>query len=165
MEMATDNHDPVEEEGFAFSMSAQEALSGACLCLGLRRATRQLSRIYDDALAAHGLTIGQFGIIGHIEALEAPAIQTLADHLGMDQSALSRSLKPIEKAGLIASRTDENDGRRRVLVLTREGRQRFNQVSEAWRAAQERMQDTFGANQTRDLRSRLSALSDKIKEL
>ena len=165
MEMATDNEDLVEKEDFAFSMSAKEALSGACLCLGLRRATRQLSRIYDDALAAHGLTIGQFGIIGHIEALEAPAVQTLADHLGMDQSALSRSLKPIEKAGLVASRTDQHDGRRRVLVLTRKGRQRFNQASEAWKAAQERIQDTVGANQTQDLRSRLSELSEKIQEL
>ena len=37
--------------------------SGLCTAAKVRRLSRQISQIYDEALGRHGLTIGQFGLL------------------------------------------------------------------------------------------------------
>lgn len=36
---------------------------GECTALKLRRVARRVTQIYDEALASHGLTVGQLGIL------------------------------------------------------------------------------------------------------
>ena len=149
---------------FVFSDAAREALSGTCFCLGLRKANRQVSRLYDEALLAHGLTVGQFGIMGHIEVLGGPSVQALADRLGMDQSALSRSLMPIEKTGLVVSHEDDSDRRRRIVRLSAAGRRRFDEAARSWQSAQRRIEELYGVRRSRKLRSRLRELVAELKK-
>jgi len=152
--------------GFAFSSAALDALSGNCLCLRLRKATRQVTRLYDNALVAHGLTVNQFGIMGYVQALGGASLQTLADRLSMDQSALSRSLKPLERAGLVTSRVDRTDRRRRLIVLTGEGRRRFDEAARSWQVVQTRVIAAFGDELTERMRALSGAAGrlDRPKE-
>lgn len=121
------------------------AVGAACLCLALRRASRRVSRLYDEALAPHGLTSGQFGILGMIagggDGGVPPSVQDLADAFEMDQSAMSRTLKPLMRDGLIADAEPGPDRRRRTLTLTDHGRARIKAASGAWAAVQTQLEN------------------------
>lgn len=126
-----------------------------CVCLALRRATRRVSRLYDEALAPHGLTIGQLGVLAMITSRTTddggPSVQQLADAFEMDQSAMSRTLKPLVRDGLVSDRPHREDRRRRTLVLTEEGRDRMEIASEAWGVMQKRLMKTIDAVDAKDL--------------
>lgn len=147
---------------FEFSTAATEALTGVCFCLGVRKAARRVSRLYDEALAPYGLTIGQFGILAHIEADDGQSVQDLADRLDMDQSALSRGIRPIERTGLLISRSDPSDRRRRVLVLSRAGKRRFDEAAQAWQRVQTAIAAQYGRERSAALRRDLQALNEQL---
>ncbi|EAQ03780.1 transcriptional regulator, MarR family protein [Pseudooceanicola batsensis HTCC2597] len=113
-----------------------ELLSGSCYCLATRRASRRLVRLYDAALADHGLTISQLATLAWIRHLRKPTVQKIADLMEMDQSALSRGLMPLERAGLVTSQPDDMDKRKKVLALTEAGNSRLVAAAEDWSAAQ-----------------------------
>lgn len=127
-------------EALEMTPDLEEALSGACYCLAVRKASRRMIRIYDAELADHGLTIVQFALLAWIASLGAPTVQKLADSAAMDQSAMSRGLGPLERNGLVESGADEADRRKRVVRLTDEGRRRLTAASSAWKAAQTRIE-------------------------
>ena len=113
-----------------------EALSGACHCLSARKWARRLTRLYDEHLAAFGLTVGQFGIMTMIAYQGGASLQELADALDLDQSALSRGIAPLEREGIVSSGADPRDGRRRVLSLTEAGELKLSAAAKGWKAAQ-----------------------------
>ena len=126
-----------------------ELLSGSCYCLATRRASRRMIRLYDAALAAHGLTISQLATLAWVRYLRKPTVQKIADLMEMDQSALSRGLMPLERDGLLVSRPDDNDKRKKVLSLTDTGRAKLMAAAEDWLKAQEeveRQQAKMGAD-------------------
>ena len=47
--------------------------------------------------------------------------QQVADHLNRDKSSVLRTVKVLEKKGLVANKRDRVDGRRKVLTLTETG--------------------------------------------
>ncbi|MCB1787001.1 MAG: MarR family transcriptional regulator, partial [Gammaproteobacteria bacterium] len=76
-------------------------LSTTCHCTRLRRAAHAVTRLYDEALAATGLTVTQFSLLRTISRLDEPYITTLAEATGLERSTLGRNLRPLEKAGLV----------------------------------------------------------------
>lgn len=126
-----------------------ELLSGSCYCLATRRASRRMVRLYDAALAEHGLTISQLATLAWVRYLRKPTVQRIADLMEMDQSALSRGLMPLERDGFLTARPDENDKRKKVLALTDAGRAKLLAAAEDWLKAQEeveRQQARMGAD-------------------
>ena len=129
-----------------------ELLSGSCYCLATRRASRRMVRLYDAALAEHGLTISQLALLAWVRYLRKPTVQKIADLMEMDQSALSRGLMPLEREGLITSAPDADDRRKKVLALTDEGSRRLIAAAEDWEKAQEEVtsqQEKLGADVAR----------------
>lgn len=76
-------------------------LPTSCLCTQLRRASRGVTRRYDDALAAVGLGAAQFSLLRHVQRLGQPSISLLADAMGLDRSTLGRNLRVLEEQGLV----------------------------------------------------------------
>jgi DNA-binding MarR family transcriptional regulator len=108
-----------------------------CVCLGVNRAARVVSRRYDAALRPSGLSSGQFSILGSLARDEAVALGVLADLLGMDRTTLNRNLKPLEAEGMVATGVDPNDRRIRSVRLTQAGRDRLQQAVPLWEKAQD----------------------------
>ncbi|OWU86831.1 hypothetical protein ATO6_07405 [Oceanicola sp. 22II-s10i] len=136
-------------------------MTGACYCLAARKAARKLVRLYDSALAPHGLTVAQFSSLAWIKAMKRPTVQRMADRMELDQSALSRGLVPLEREGLVTSEPDPEDGRRKVLRLTPKGEARLSDAAVAWKQAQrqvEETQDDGGIDDLVDALSRLGAV-------
>jgi DNA-binding MarR family transcriptional regulator len=146
-------------------MAIQEtlpAISFGCTCLRLRKAARRVSQIYDGYVAPHGLTITQFGLLAHLRALPGISVSALADKLVMDPTTLTRNLKPLEKKGFVAFRTDPHDRRARTLHLTAAGRDTFRAAKAGWAKAQRHVEAALGDADVGVLHKALEGALDRL---
>jgi DNA-binding MarR family transcriptional regulator len=134
-------------------------LGSACVCLGVRRAARQVARRYDDAFRPLGITSGQFAILSALLRDEAVPLGALADVLGMDRTTLNRNLKPLEDEKLIATTATKEDRRVRGLILTDKGRTLLDHAIPIWRTAQADSERRLAGVDWPKFRSQLEALS------
>ena len=128
-----------------------------CCSTALRKATRRVTQLYDEALAPVGLRSTQYSILMELSrrASEAPSLQVLADALVMDRSALGHTLRPLERDGLLALQPGESDRRQRQVVLTRKGQALVARAQPLWQRAQDRFCEVFGEAEAAILRATL----------
>lgn len=107
-----------------------------CVGHGIRRAARRVTRRYDLALRASGLTLGQFSTLTMIMGRGPIGLGDLAGRLGMDRTTLTRDIKPLERRGLIMRTVDPDDGRARNLVISADGRRTLDEAMPLWSKAQ-----------------------------
>lgn len=113
---------------------AAAGLSG-CSNMKLRRLTRLVSRHYDAHLAQCGLKTTQYSMLAII-ADRGPLQQgELARLLSLDASTLTRNLRPLLEAGLVAV-TAGRDARSRQVSATAAGRDLRVQARQHWKRAQ-----------------------------
>jgi DNA-binding MarR family transcriptional regulator len=136
---------------------AQEVRS-RCVALHVRRAARQVCRVYNETLKPVGLTNGQFSLMALLAGLGPTPLNILAEELGSDRTTLNATLKPLERDKLVQSATDPEDARIRLLSLTRKGMTRLDEASSLWRAAQAKIEKKLGAIESDSLRTHLQAL-------
>jgi DNA-binding MarR family transcriptional regulator len=131
-----------------------------CLCTKLRRASRGVTRLYDEALADVGLNAAQFSLLRYLQRLGQPSISELAEAMGLDRSTLGRNLRVVEGRGLLqlAGGTDQ---RSRKVVLTDAGVRVLEQGAPLWQQAQEQLALRLGA----DKRAELMALLDDLETI
>ncbi|MFZ4688643.1 MAG: MarR family winged helix-turn-helix transcriptional regulator [Polymorphobacter sp.] len=126
--------------------------SAGCTAAKVRRLARRISQIYDDALAPHGLTVGQFGLLANLRRTQGIGVGALADRLSADASTVSRLLKPLQAAGLLLLEADPGDGRARRIRLTDAGHARRSAAAAGWQAAQDQVRDALGEGRLATLR-------------
>ena len=115
-----------------------------CHCTTLRKASRHISQLYDDALADSGLKTTQRSILNQIARAQPLTVRRLADAMVMDASALAHTLKPLERDGLVAIGVDPHDRRNRQITLTDLGRVKLDESEAAWVAAQRGFEAALG---------------------
>lgn len=133
-------------------------MMGSCACTALRKASRRVSQLYDEALAPCGLRTTQRAILNHIRRAGTPPIGALAEALVMDRGALTHTLKPLERDGLIAITVDPQDRRNRLIALTPVGAAKLAESEPYWAEAQRRFEAAFGAAETAALRQALGLI-------
>jgi DNA-binding MarR family transcriptional regulator len=125
------------------STARTAAPSPACTCGRLRRATRALTQLYDDALARNGLRVTQFSLLRTLAQHGPLRISDLAARQLLDRSALSRNLDPLIVRGLVAA-TPGRDARTREVSLTPAGARELHAAAPAWREAQVQVRERVG---------------------
>ncbi|WP_396593360.1 MarR family winged helix-turn-helix transcriptional regulator [Brevundimonas sp. R86498] len=105
-----------------------------CLCLHAQRAARTLSRRFDTAFRALGITSGQFSILNSLNRPDPPTIGAVALLLGMDRSTVTANLKPLERMGAVSLDVDRSDRRGRRASLTPQGSTLLAAATPVWRA-------------------------------
>jgi DNA-binding MarR family transcriptional regulator len=133
-----------------------------CTCLRLRKAARRITQIYDQQMAAHGLTITQYGLLTHLKRHDGIGIGALAEKLVMDPTTLTRNLRPLERAGLTRLVPDPHDRRSRCLHLTAEGRAVLEAARTAWARAQRHVEEALGAPDTAVLHAALDRVLQRL---
>src|SRR5260370_16447149 len=93
-----------------------------CTCYRLRQAARLVARTYDLFLAPCGISIGQFGMLATLIAMEGQSISRVAQALQMERTTLSRNLAPLQRLGYVVIEQGP-DRRARSLSLTKAGRE------------------------------------------
>jgi len=131
-----------------------------CLCTKLRRASRGVSKLYDDALADVGLTVAQYSLLKNLQRLQQPSITSLADAVGLERSTLGRNLRLLESKGLVLLEGGE-DQRNRLVRLTGQGSACLERGLLAWQQAQERLSSRIGPEQ----KAALMAMLDQLETL
>ncbi len=129
-----------------------------CLCIGMhvRRASRIITQVYDEALRPSGLQVNQFSLLGYVKLLGSTPITALAEKLFMDQTTLTRNVKLLEKRGLIAINPG-SDKRVRIVSLTPAGEMAMEKALPLWEQAQNHIVEKLGSQRCQEL---LSVLAD-----
>lgn len=133
-------------------------LPTSCLCTQLRRASRGVTRLYDDALAAVGLGAAQFSLLRHVQRLGQPSISVLAEAMGLDRSTLGRNVRVLEEQGLVQL-GEGRDLRAREVRLTEAGLQRVEQALPLWEQAQCELNARLGGDSRAELMKLLEELA------
>ena len=129
--------------------------TAGCACLRLRKVTRRVTQLYDQALAPAGLTGPQFSVLAHLRGADDVSIGELAERMVMDPTTLTRALRPLERGRLVAVVASARDRRRRVIMLTAAGRATFRRAVPLWRQAQLELARQLGRDGFRSLVSSL----------
>jgi len=138
-----------------------------CTCMRLRRASRQITQLYDQHLAVVGLTAGQFGLLARLYGASrrgeaALPIGVLADQHGTDPTTLTRNLKLLLAAKLVRDGRDQADRRVRTISLTEAGRNRLILAVPEWRKAQHQVEAALGTEATLALNGLLDLSRAKL---
>ena len=125
-------------------MAAESLPALPCACANLRRAARAVTRSFETALKGTGLKPTQHTLLQALE-LTGPSPQgALGELLAIDSTTLTRTLRPLERAGWV--RAGSGADRREVRwALTPRGRRRLERARPAWERAQARLRTRLGA--------------------
>ena len=130
-----------------------------CNNAAAKRASRRLGHFYDEVLAPGGLRATQYALLDQIARLGAPSLTDLALALVLDRSALSHTLRPLERDGLIQLRAVPNDRRVKRVELTDRGRETLSACAKLWQRAQLSFEAVFGTAEAAVLRQTLDQLA------
>jgi DNA-binding MarR family transcriptional regulator len=133
-----------------------------CSCLLLRRASRLVTQLYDEHLRPVGLRVTQFSLLATLRHGDGTPLGELAARLSMDRTTLTRTLKPLQDAGLVETRADPEDRRRTRLGLTPAGREALRAAVPHWRDAQRALRGRLGDTTVRALHA---SLDDTLEHL
>lgn len=135
-------------------------IANSCAWTQVRRVSRFVTKMYDDAVRPSGLRASQVSLLVMISRMQPVVVSALADRAGMDRTTLSRNLVPLERRGLIVTATGE-DRRSREVRLTSSGEGALVDVYPLWRAAQEELSELLGEYHVSRLLSDLRLVVEK----
>ncbi len=135
-----------------------------CTCFRVRRLARRVTQIYDRTLAPCGLRVTQFSLLSRLAWNDPMTMGALAAELDMDRTTLTRNLKPLLEAGLVALARAAGDARQREVHLTDLGRGRQREARKLWRVAQDEINDTLGEKEIASLHRLFDGLIDTLNE-
>src|SRR5215469_1717961 len=138
-------------------------LLSECACFDLRRATRAISRMYDDFMRDAGLNITQYSLLRMISREKELSISTLGRYMVMDRTSITRALAPLERDGLIHSRPGA-DKRIRIVSATNKGRKLVDEAEPKWRQAQEALIETIGVDRWRAMSTVLRDTTRMVRQ-
>jgi DNA-binding MarR family transcriptional regulator len=138
--------------GYTDGMVNDTAVKGAaiarkatreCVCANLRRATRVVTKLYDDMLKPSGLKLTQFTALSTLMALGSSTLSELAQEMVVDRTTLTRNLEILQERGLVLT-TEGEDRRERQLRLSDKGMAAVAGAYPLWQAAQTRAMEMAG---------------------
>ena len=140
-----------------FTRAQCQIVNASCADANLRRATRAITRLYDQILTPSGLLTTQFTLLVACAVAGPAPISTLADALAMDRTTLARNLKLVERRGLVKVVPGE-DRRERIVILSDKGYSELSKALPLWREAQTQIIESFGQDRLNSLLQDLSAM-------
>ncbi|MEM6452697.1 MAG: MarR family winged helix-turn-helix transcriptional regulator [Cyanobacteria bacterium P01_D01_bin.105] len=120
-----------------------QQMSQDCVARRLRQVTRTVTRLYDEALRPHGLTVNQLNILAVVISQQHIRPGQLGQALGMEKSTVSRTIDRMVGKGWIKV-TPGKDSRTQRLTVTTKGNQLLLAVTPIWDTLQAGILTTEG---------------------
>jgi DNA-binding MarR family transcriptional regulator len=114
-----------------------------CIAVKLRLLTRAVTKIYNQALRPHGLTVSQMNILVAVSYLGQAKQQDICQALHLEKSTLSRDLTRMRERGWVIE-APSDDGRSSLLRVTAHGGKLLQRAIPAWRQAQQQAAALLG---------------------
>jgi DNA-binding MarR family transcriptional regulator len=108
-----------------------------CFNLAMRKSSRLITQFYEERLAPLALKVGQFSILRAVHVLKKTNNKELQSVLVIDQTTLSRNLKPLIRDGYLNLSADPSDQRIKKISLSTDGEALYQQALPLWRGAQQ----------------------------
>lgn len=108
-----------------------QQMSQECVARRLRQVNRTVTRLYDEALRPHGLTVNQLNILAVIISEKQIRPGQLGQALGMEKSTVSRTVDRMVGKGWLKV-TPGQDSRTQLLTVTTKGNQLLLSVTPVW---------------------------------
>jgi DNA-binding MarR family transcriptional regulator len=134
------------------------------MCANLRRASRVLTQLYDDALRPLGLRATQFTILQALSLAGEVTQGVLGEILAMDSTTLTRTLDILEGHRWIVKRHGE-DRREWRIRLSKRGETQLQRALPAWRSVQDRLHTQFGNEAWENLFTLSNIVAGKVTKL
>ncbi|WP_247077085.1 MarR family winged helix-turn-helix transcriptional regulator [Pseudohalocynthiibacter sp. F2068] len=134
-----------------------------CTCFNLRKATRVITQLYDEALKPSGIRSTQFTLLSTVQSKGPIGIAELAKLLATDRTTLTRNLKPLLDRDLLKT-VSGSDARRRPVALTPKGAETLRQVVPLWEAVQAEVTHKFGQPRWENMIRDLNQIVSQIQE-
>jgi DNA-binding MarR family transcriptional regulator len=135
-----------------------------CTCGALRKATRAITLLYDNAFKSSGLLSTQFDVLHVICKSDSTRISDLAARLGMDRTTLTRNLAILEREGLIKI-SEGKDHRTRNVTVTQKGRGAITRAIPLWNEVQDKVKQKMGESSWQGLMQSLGEFVNVTDEL
>ena len=119
-----------------------------CYNLALRKSNRLITQFYEERLAPFGLKAGQFSILRAVHLCKTTTNKMLQQLLVIDQTTLSRNLKPLVRDELVVFTTDANDQRIKNISLSSNGENLYQEALPHWEQAQKDLNKQLGKEST-----------------
>jgi DNA-binding MarR family transcriptional regulator len=129
-----------------------------CNCFAVRKAARQISRMYDAHLGPTGLRITQFLILVALNERRSAPVNLLAERLDIERTAMGKMVTLLERDGFVSIQPSATDGRSRIVALTPEGIAAYERAAPLWREAQSRFDQVNGTETVGTLRRSLATM-------
>ncbi len=129
-----------------------------CALGNIRRSARAITRLYDEFLQPTGLKSTQFSVLANIFYSGPLSVSSLGELMLMDQTTVTRNLKPLMERNLLTSTRGE-DGRSKLIAITPLGEEMLAQMLPLWEQAQQRVVSEIGQEQFKLLLGGLKTLS------
>lgn len=138
-------------------MSPYENINAQCCCFNLRKVTRAVTQFYDRHLEPADIRATQFTLLLTLADATGKTLTEMAEGLVMDRTTLTRNLKPLERAGFIAT-VKLADRRSKGYMLTDKGREAIEKGVPLWKKAQHQIVGQLGND-------RYNHLVDELKDV
>ena len=134
--------------------------SGLCLNLALRKSNRLITQFYDDKFAVLGIRVGQFSILRAVSHCKVTTNKELQHILVIEQTTLTRNLKPLIRDGLLSLTASAEDQRVKEIRFTKKGEALYKKALPIWEQTQSEMIKRLG----KDEAEKIMSLSQSIVE-
>ena len=125
-----------------------------CTNLKLRQLMRRVTQLYDTEVGKTGLRGTQYSLLSYVVKLGPVRPGDLAREMRVTPSTLTRNLRPLLDAGLLAQGPGA-DGRSRIVSVTDAGREKRQEAQRRWRVAQEGINGILGPRRVVELHALL----------
>lgn len=133
-----------------------------CTCFNLKKATRVVQNLFDEAFRTIGIKGTQFTVLSHIFSYGPITLTKLAEIMLLDRTTLARNLSPLEKKGFIEINPG-NDLRTRYIDITEKGRKVLSEALPLWEKTQERIKNDLGKEKWESMLSNISELISQVQ--
>jgi len=121
--------------------------------------SRRIKRMMEETCAEHGLTWGEWKVLGYLHRQAGPTRRAspgqLAERLELSSGAMTNRLDRLEEAGLIERLRDPDDRRGVQVELTAAGREAYEQTTTAQAEKAALVASALSAREKKDLNALL----------
>jgi len=130
----------------------------SCKCIRLRKASNNVTKIYDSALIKVGLKITQFSTLKNIQKLGKTNIWNLSSELELDRTTVLRNIVKLIEMDLVSYKY-ENDEKNKIIQLTTIGIKKLNEAIIIWEETQHKYIKALNINNYEEIETIISKIS------
>ena len=130
----------------------------SCKCISLRKASNNLTKIYDSALIKAGLKITQFSTLKNIQKLGKTNIRDLSYLLELDRSTVLRNIEKLIKMNLVSYK-DGHNSKNKIIQLTTVGKSKLREAIIIWEETQHKYIKALGIKNYKEIDTLITKIS------